>query len=115
MNEAKLPPLPEPAHTVWDDYYEGYILSPTPQDRYHNGAVLLYSEHQILEYGALCARQATESIADALSDALQSDLENGVKWLNERASERFTADYPELRKAIAAILSQPQTGGSADE
>jgi hypothetical protein len=98
MNEAKLPPLPP--------YIYGRECSENER---------VWPESLVREYGALCARQATESIADALSDALQSDLENGVKWLNERASERFTADYPELRKAIAAILAQPQTGGNADE
>jgi hypothetical protein len=111
MNEAKLPPLPDEN----DNSLGWHALNYRTAHTMHAQAMYEELERYVREYGALCARQATESIADALSDALQSDLENGVKWLNERASERFTADYPELRKAIAAILAQPQTGGSADE
>jgi hypothetical protein len=64
----ELPELPEAAHTVWDDYYEGYVLSPTPQDRYHNGAVLLYSEHQMREYGRACALVERERAAKLCGD-----------------------------------------------
>jgi hypothetical protein len=35
---------------------------------------------------------------DKFWDALMSDLEHGVKSLNERASERFTKDYPALSR-----------------
>jgi hypothetical protein len=57
------PELPEPAHTVWDDYYDGYILTPGPQDRYHNGAVLLYSEPQMHAYGRQCFAAGMEAAA----------------------------------------------------
>lgn len=45
-------------------------------------------------------RWQKEQIMDNISDALQSDLENGVKWLNEKASEGFSKKYPALLKVI---------------
>lgn len=36
-------------------------------------------------------------------DALASDLENGVKWLNEHAAEEFKRKYPALVKAMEAL------------
>jgi len=41
-----------------------------------------------------------ERIQDAISIALQGDLENGVKWLNEAASCKFRKEYPALAKLI---------------
>jgi len=43
-----------------------------------------------------------ERIDDEISDAIQSDLENGVKWLNELAADDFKRKYP----AINAVLSK---------
>ena len=45
------------------------------------------------EAGAAAER---EEISDEYSSRLQGDLEHGVKWLNEAASEEFTKKYPEL-------------------
>lgn len=52
--------------------------------------------------------QTMKTISDLqelLSDALQSDLEHGVKSLNERASREFKLHYPELNAAIKEIMS----------
>jgi len=46
-----------------------------------------------------------ETVQDLLADALQSDLENGVGWLNDIAHEKFANDYPETAKAISTIMS----------
>lgn len=35
-----------------------------------------------------------------LADALCHDCENGVKWLNEQALEKFIREYPNLYKCI---------------
>ena len=44
-------------------------------------------------------------IQDKLSNALYyGDLENGVKWLNEKAHEDFIRHYPYLNKAIGEIM-----------
>lgn len=45
-----------------------------------------------------------DRIQDLLSDALQGDLENGVKWLNELASAEFVQKYPRLSEAIGKIM-----------
>lgn len=45
-----------------------------------------------------------EKVQDLLSEALQSDLENGVKWLNEMACKEFAEKYPALEEAIAKIM-----------
>jgi hypothetical protein len=50
-----------------------------------------------------------EQLQDDLADALQSDLENGVKWLNEMAAKEFYTNYPALGKVIAAILCNEYT------
>ena len=42
-------------------------------------------------------------VNDLLSEALQSDLEHGVKWMNEEAAQRFYRDYPALTKALSLI------------
>jgi hypothetical protein len=41
-----------------------------------------------------------DAIQDIFSDALQSDLEHGVKWLNENASKEFHEKYPQLTLAL---------------
>ena len=43
-------------------------------------------------------------LQDELSFALQADLENGVAWLNDRASAEFAKSYPSLVEAIGKIL-----------
>ena len=45
-----------------------------------------------------------ETIKDKLAEALQSDLEHGVKWLNEQASKEFTSKYPQLVGVIEYIM-----------
>ena len=45
-------------------------------------------------------RAALASIDELLSQAAQDDCENGVKWLNERAAERYLATYPHTSAAI---------------
>jgi len=45
-----------------------------------------------------------QEVQDLISDALQSDLENGVKWLSEMAAEEFAKNYPALCQAIGKIM-----------
>ena len=51
---------------------------------------------------AACTWQQ-EQIMDNILDALQSDLENGVKWLNEKASDDFSKKYPALYQVIKEL------------
>lgn len=46
---------------------------------------------------------STSEIQDKLSKALQSDLEHGVRWLNEKASKEFATKYPALLEALNEI------------
>lgn len=39
---------------------------------------------------------------DEVSDALQSDLEHGVKCLNTRAALKFKQEYPALNELLAS-------------
>jgi hypothetical protein len=50
----------------------------------------------LTRFAALVAAAEREAISDEYSSRLQGDLEHGVKWLNEAASEEFTKKYPEL-------------------
>jgi len=45
-----------------------------------------------------------ENIQDLLSDAFQSDLEHGVKCLNEEAAKEFVKRYPSLNETIGIIM-----------
>ncbi len=44
-----------------------------------------------------------ERISDNVWDAVMDDCENGVKWLNETASEKLMMNYPALWAALGAI------------
>lgn len=44
-----------------------------------------------------------DEILDHLSDAVQSDCENGVRALNEIAAKNYLKEYPETRAAFHAI------------
>ena len=46
-------------------------------------------------------RAALASIDELFSQAAQDDCENGVRWLNERAAERYLARYPHTSAAIS--------------
>jgi len=43
------------------------------------------------------------SIQEIFSDALQSDLEHGVKWLNDNAAKEFHEKYPALTEALQRL------------
>jgi hypothetical protein len=47
-------------------------------------------------------REAIGAYRDMLNDALSVDLENGVKWLSQRAAASFWRDYPELCRVLEA-------------
>ena len=44
-----------------------------------------------------------EEIQDLLAEAIQSDLEHGVRWLNEEAATKFAKEYPALCEALGKI------------
>ena len=70
-----LPPLPE-----LDTWSKGVMVR---TDVMHQ---------RMREYG----KQCREDLKADLAQALCSDCENGVKWLNEQAIKRFQQDFPSL-------------------
>lgn len=55
MESPKLPPLPPAAYDVMDDYYEGWVLIPQPEDRFKD--VSLYTAEQMTAYALEAVRQ----------------------------------------------------------
>lgn len=47
-------------------------------------------------FAALVAAVEREAISDEYAARLQGDLENGVRWLNEKAASEFHKKYPQL-------------------
>jgi hypothetical protein len=46
-------------------------------------------------------RQAgRDEVLEDIYDALRSDHEHGVKWLNENAAKEFKEKYPELNRVL---------------
>lgn len=57
-------------------------------------------------FATLVAAHEREAILDEWSDRVQSDLEHGVKFLNEQAAEKWRKDYPQIADFAAAIRSR---------
>ena len=53
---------------------------------------------------AIRAEKIIKIAQDSISFAMQADLEQGVWWLNEEASRKFTERYPELRKTLTNFM-----------
>lgn len=49
-------------------------------------------------------RTEAEKWQEKFSDALQNDLEHGVKWLNEVASGEFRQGYPALNRVLLELM-----------
>tara|TARA_Y100001973_G_C5201486_1_gene338053 strand:- start:2539 stop:2718 length:180 start_codon:yes stop_codon:yes gene_type:complete len=41
---------------------------------------------------------------ELLQDAMQTDWEHGVAWMNEEAAAQFKSKYPQIWQAITDIL-----------
>lgn len=59
-------------------------------------------EHRGMRYEAFLMLKSCDwtrdQLSDAWADAIQSDLEHGVKWLSENASREFNQKYPEISR-----------------
>ena len=63
--------------------------------------------HPLFErFAALVAAAEREAILDEWCMCVQSDLENGVKSLNERAAEKWLKEYPAISGFDAAIRAR---------
>jgi len=49
-------------------------------------------------------KNTLKDIQDELHEALETDLERGVAWMNDEAWEQWRKDYPTLNRAIQKIL-----------
>jgi hypothetical protein len=54
--------------------------------------------NELNAFAKLVAAKEREAIQDEYWMCVNSDLENGVKSLNEKVAERFTTYFPELSK-----------------
>jgi len=59
---------------------------------------MLQEKNALEAFAKLVAAKEREAIQDEYWMCVNSDLENGVKSLNEKAAERFTTYFPELSK-----------------
>ena len=62
------------------------------------GAVHYWHLSKLEAFAKLVAAKEREAITDEYWSCIQSDLEHGVKSLNERAAKNFSESMPELNK-----------------
>ena len=85
---------PEPAQKA---VYADAFNTPAVKHGSEQGGYLktpdYYTAAQLEQYAADRVREALEAIADEYAMRLQSDLEHGVRWLNEKAARDFNQTY----------------------
>lgn len=69
----------------------------------------LLSREQLEMFEALVRALEREAIMDEWWMCVQSDLENGVKSLNERAAEKWKKEYPAIAGFAATIEARGNT------
>lgn len=72
--------------------------APYTNRHYPDRTTHTFSPNQLEAFAALVAAAEREQIADEWSMCVQSDLENGVKSLNEQAAKDWLKNYPEIAK-----------------
>lgn len=94
------------------DFEEMKKHFPRGSHQLHGGQVVA-SAQWIVDFGnAMYAKGAgdmRERADDAWADALQSDCEQGVKWLSENTAYTLRAKYPALAKLGETIRALPIT------
>lgn len=68
---------------------------------------LLFKDYAAAQARIVVLREALDKVNkayDKVSDGIQHDLENGVKWLNKQAAQKFNKEYPGVVKALDALL-----------
>ena len=64
--------------------------------------------YYLQKFAALVAAAEREAISDEWWMCVQSDLENGVKSLNEAATTKWQKEYPEISKFAAWLEARGQ-------
>jgi hypothetical protein len=98
---------------IWDDdepLYTAALLPTIVKDEQGKvvAVTLTNEEHQVQEVLWEAPRELSnraEQLYDDLCDAWQSDMEHGVKCLNEKAVDDFKNNYPELNVMISRVMS----------
>jgi hypothetical protein len=83
----------------------------TSIDRKDGKNVCLRSKNEpiIERFAALVAAAEREAIMDEWSACVQSDLENGVRWLNEQAAKKWQESYPAMAGFADKIYARGET------
>lgn len=74
--------------------------------RWHKDLKRWVFEPGLERFATFVAAAERESIMDEWQMCVQSDLENGVKLLNERAAEKWHKEYPAIAGFDAAIRAR---------
>jgi transposase-like protein len=64
---------------------------------------------ELARFEALVRADEREAISDEWSMCVQSDLEHGVKSLNEQAAKEWFKNYPEIAKFGAWLAARGNT------
>jgi len=86
----------KPVAWIAYDEFGDFMLEPTPDGDY---------PWQPLYIAPRELSDKAEQLYDDLCDAWQSDMEHGVKCLNEKAVDDFKNNYPELNVMISRFMS----------
>ena len=68
-----------------------------------------FTLEQLKHFAELVRADEREAIMDEWWMCVQSDLENGVKSLNERAAEKWKKEYPAIAGFAATIEARGNT------
>jgi len=74
------------------------IIELLKQAVYSGPNIAIFTMQDLEKFARLVAEHEREAISDEWWSCYQSDLENGVKSLNEYESKKFATTYPELAK-----------------
>lgn len=81
---------------------------PDKVDPFRNGFWVLTQE-ELEKFSELVRADEREQIEDEWSMCVQSDLEHGVKSLNEQAAKDWRKNYPEIAKFGAWLAARSET------
>ena len=75
----------------------------------HAGQLDPWTMRLLERFAALVAAAEREAIMDEWSACVQSDLENGVRWLNEQAAKKWQESYPAMAGFADKIYARGET------
>ena len=75
----------------------------------HAGQLDPWTMRLLERFAALVTAVEREAIMDEWSACVQSDLENGVRWLNEQAAKKWQESYPAMAGFADKIYARGET------